>query len=297
MKKIFYLLIINTLLVFCVSFAHAQDSGTILPPPQAGTTLDSYTNPSPTPLLPILAGQVGDNQNERNYPLTSQKINLNSDTSSDNTTVGKENEGNKDTLDQATQNQINNLKSQVQGIKDKIDVLRQGAMQKFQDLKDKISTEKNQTKAKAKQAILVGREDALVRFDNAIQRIEDLRVKVEGQVTRMESQGIIVTDDLKGMSITAESKLNDARTKVVEANNLLAKSINQLSKDDKTKLASLTKDIQGLIKDAQKTLNDEVFGLRKLINPNANPPLPTKSDTIPNTGSVSTPTISTSSSQ
>ena len=291
MKKFKYLIIISAF-IFLVGagLALAQtSSGTILPPPQTGNTPGASTDI--TPLPPVPSDEIGQNPNGGNdrYPLPPQKEGGGAQVQNGNNTQGDQN------LDQNTQNKIQGLKAQMDIIKQKIQSLRDAAMQKLQGLKDKITNEKNKAKAKAKQDIVSGREEALVRFDDTIQRIEDQRTKVEKQVSKMEGQGTVISDEIKGLSVTAESKLNDARAKVVEINTLLAKSINQLSKEDKTKLQTLTKDTQGLIKDAQKALNDEVFGLRKLINPNAQPPVTPNPETAPGTSDVPTPGTSTSS--
>ena len=169
-----------------------------------------------------------------------------------------------------TMSRFEKEKRNVETVKEEVQVLREEAIEKLQDLKEKVKNEKDKVKAKVKEEILLGREQALERFDKAIERVENLKVKVEKQTVKMEARGIVIKDDLKNLSLQAESKLNEARAKMVEINDLLAKSTNQLSKEDKAKVVALTKEAQQLIKDAQKMLNEEIFELRKLLNSSTN---------------------------
>ena len=64
---------------------------------------------------------------------------------------------------------------------------------------------------------------------------------------------------------TAETKLNDAKTKIIDANALLAVSVDKLSEENKAKLKTLAKDIQSLIKEAHKALNDSIKSLKDAV--------------------------------
>ena len=148
-KKITYLLFISAFIFFIgASFALAQDSGgTSLPPPPQ-------------------TGAIPNTANSLDAATPTQGVNLDQNNNGD--------QG----LDQVTQNQISDLKTQVEAIKAKIDALRQAAVQKMDALKTKIQGQANKTKAKTQEAIIIGREQALNNFDTAIQRVEDLKTKV-----------------------------------------------------------------------------------------------------------------------
>jgi|GEM_PF-2371819 len=303
-KKITYLLFISSFVFLLGTFyALAQDSGGTSLPPGVGTGPGTTVNP-PTPTPPIPNTPPEANPLPKRSPLPPVKNNDGENTNTGDTTLGAPvpqgdnlNQNNEDQgLDQETQTTISDLKAQMETIKSKINDLRQVAIQKMNALKIKVQTQVNKVKAKTQGDIITGREEALGRFDTAIQRVEDLKIKVENQVTKIESQGTTITDDIKGLSVTAESKLNDARAKVVEINTILAKSTNQLSKDDKTKLTTLTNDTQTLIKDAQGTLNNEVVAIKKLLKISTPPAAENTSDTTPPTTTIPSPGTATSSS-
>ena len=257
MKNSKYIFITILTFLMGISMVSAQtSSGTILPPPNGGNAPESYDTD------PNLEKQERDRGMLR--PASGKE--------------GEEVDQNEDT----TKKEPRTLRARVEAVREELKELREGTIEKMQELKEKIKAEKNKAKAKIKEEIVLGREQALERFDTAIKKVEESKERVEKQVIKMESQGIVIKDEIKNLSINAESKLNEARGKVVEINSILAKSLNQLSKEDKTKINTLTKETQQTIKDAQKMLNEEVFELRKIINPSVEPIQP-PSPEIPTT--------------
>ena len=145
-----------------------------------------------------------------------------------------------------------------------IQELRDVAKQKIEDLKASIGKIKNKTKATMAQARILVREDALARFDQAIEKVSPLEDRVNAQITKLENKGFNVTPakDLVGV---ADEKILEAKQNSADASTLLSSSTNELAKDDKAKLVQLSQDIQSAIKDAQQSLNDAVKYLKTLI--------------------------------
>ena len=111
---------------------------------------------------------------------------------------------------------------------------------------------------------IIGRKKALEKFDNTISRISILKDKVNSNIEKFEIKGVDVTN-AENLMILAETTLNEAKTKITEANNLLSLSVDKLSIENKTVLKTLTKEIQNLLKDTHKILNDAVKSLKDSI--------------------------------
>lgn len=148
-------------------------------------------------------------------------------------------------------------------MKTEITTLRENAKQKMEDLKTKIQSVKDKVKAKIQEDRITGREEALSRFDNAISKIEDLKTKVATQVTKMQARGITIPATLNETSLSVDIKILDIKGKIAKSNEILATSTNELSKTQKTELTTLAQDIQTLVKETQKLLNDEVISLKQ----------------------------------
>ena len=163
-------------------------------------------------------------------------------------------------------------KADIQQIKDtavlekesaKADIakIRDASKQKMESLKANIQSIKNKTKAKVAETRIIGREDALQKFDNTIEKVDTLKENIDTKITKLEAQGINTTE-AKTAITTAENKITDAKTKIAEASTLLASSTNELSKNDKIQLKQLTLDIQSLIVDSHQALNQAVVSLK-----------------------------------
>ena len=59
--------------------------------------------------------------------------------------------------------------------------------------------------------------------------------------------------------------LNEAKTKIAEANALLSLSIDELSTENRTTLRTLAQDTQTLLKNAHQSLNDAIKSLRDAL--------------------------------
>ena len=108
---------------------------------------------------------------------------------------------------------------------------------------------------------IVGREKALERFDNAVERISEWQIKVEAKIAELEAKGVAVAT-AKDFLATSETKLTAAENKIVEINAVLAVSIDELTAENKTKLRTLAEETQTLVVEAHKALRDAIKSLK-----------------------------------
>ena len=146
-------------------------------------------------------------------------------------------------------------------MKERIETMRTEAKQKMKDLRAKIKEEKDAAKAEIKELRITGRERALVRFDVIVARINNLRNKIDARILKLGAKGLD-TAEAKGFLATADAKLGDTKAKIAEMNTLLSASIDELSKENKTKLVTLAQDTQKLIREAHLALGDAVKSLK-----------------------------------
>jgi hypothetical protein len=149
-------------------------------------------------------------------------------------------------------------------LRSKIEALRQEAKTKMEALKASIKNEKDAAKAKIKEARIASREKVLVRFDEVVKNLTDLEVRVNTKIAALEAKGVDTTA-AKASIATADAKLLEIKTKIADANTLLAKSINQLTVADKATLKTLVMDTQTLVKDARQALRDAVKSLKDSV--------------------------------
>lgn len=167
--------------------------------------------------------------------------------------------------EETTENKIKIFRAEREQIKEKVQSIREEAKQKMEDFKEKVKELKDKKKAKLQEERILGREQALERFDKTIEKIETSKDKVATQVSKMEVKGIIIPASVKDLSILAEAKIADAKVKIAEISTVLSSSTNILTKENKTKITTLTTETQALLKEAQKALNDEVLMLRQAL--------------------------------
>ncbi len=151
-----------------------------------------------------------------------------------------------------------------QEMKDKWVEMRMDAKAKMEALKSKIKEEKDAAKAKLKELRVTGRENALARFDVAIDRMDKLSDQVSLHITALGAKGVDVAA-AQSFVVTAEAKLDAAKTKTIEANDLLSKSADQLTAEEKTKLQTLAKETHSLLQEARMALKDAVKALKDAI--------------------------------
>jgi F0F1-type ATP synthase membrane subunit b/b' len=149
-------------------------------------------------------------------------------------------------------------------VKSKVDTLRAQATTKMEGLKEKIKTEKNKVTAKIKEERLKSREQALARFDVAIERVTTFENRVNVQMDKVAELGIDTTLAQTHVN-TAHTKLEEAKTKVLEIHTMLAASTDEIKGDNKTKLKTMVTDTENLLKDSYKTLNDAVKALKDSV--------------------------------
>lgn len=169
-------------------------------------------------------------------------------------------------INQIKENIVETTKIQREQIKQKIETLRENAKQQLENLREKINSEKNQAKAKIKETRIAGREQALEKFDNVVLKVQNSKEKSEAQIAKMEAQGIVIPTLVKDLSITAETKISEAKIKILETSGILTTSANELSKENKAKIVTLTKEIQILINEGQKASSDQVKALKQILN-------------------------------
>ena len=128
-------------------------------------------------------------------------------------------------------------------------------------LRANIKLEKDAVKAKIKETRVAVRENALKRFDEAVVRINNLKDRVNTQITKLLAKGVDTTN-AENLVATAETKLSDIKTKIAEANALLAVSVDELTAENKTALKTMVKEIETMLRDAHKALNDAVKALK-----------------------------------
>ena len=160
---------------------------------------------------------------------------------------------------------LQTLKQEVKEVKETvkadIEKIRTEAKVKMQALRSDIANEKDEAKAKIKNDRLVGRAKALDRFDQIIAQVTNLKDRLNARIAKIDATGTD-TSAAKAFVATAQTKLDDAKAKVVEIDTLLTNSIDQISKNDKTKLKTLTQEAQSLVKDAHNALKDAVKSLK-----------------------------------
>ena len=158
----------------------------------------------------------------------------------------------------------NQLKTRLEDMQKKNEIIREEAKQKIQNLKVKIKEEKDAVKEKIKETRITGRENALQKFDAAVARVSSLSDKINSQITKLKAKGVNVINAENFMT-TAETKLADAKTKIADANILFSNSINELTADKKATLKKLTQDIQTLLNDARSALNATIKSLKEAL--------------------------------
>jgi len=159
------------------------------------------------------------------------------------------------------QGERNEVRAQM---KERVEAMRMEAKQKMDALRVQIKGEKDAAKARIKELRITGREQALTRFDTAVERINNLKNKVDAYILTLEAKGLD-TAEAKSFLATANAKLNDATAKIAEMNALLSASIDELSKENRTKLVTLAQDTQKLIREAHLALGDAVKSLKDAV--------------------------------
>lgn len=180
-------------------------------------------------------------------------------------TSGEDNNGINDSKDQDVKIKRDAIKQEFgakrEEIKNQIEATREEAKTKMEALRENIKNEKDSVKAKIKENRIVGREKAMERFDGAVARVNSLKERINTQIAKFETKGLDVTE-AKATVATVDTNLDNAKTKIAEINTILAASVDQLSPENKTKISTLTQEIQALLVESQKSLKSAVKSLR-----------------------------------
>ncbi len=153
------------------------------------------------------------------------------------------------------------MRLKFEEIQKKDETRREEVKNKLDTLKAKIGEEKDAAKAKIKEARVMGREQALERFDVALARMTGLKDKINTVIDKLSAKGVATTT-AEGLTATAETKLGVITDKVAQIDALLTGSIDQLTPEDKTKLRTLAQETQTLIKEVHATLIDAIKSLK-----------------------------------
>ena len=131
----------------------------------------------------------------------------------------------------------------------------------MESLRESIKNEKDAAKVKIKENRITGRQNALDRFDKAIEKISVPEARVNALIEKMAAKGVDVAKAKSFMQIV-EAPLIEAKIKISEANTLFSVSINKLNAEQKNNLKTITKDIQTLINTAHQSLDNAVKALK-----------------------------------
>ncbi|MFN4181215.1 MAG: hypothetical protein ACK4FA_00755 [Candidatus Paceibacteria bacterium] len=152
------------------------------------------------------------------------------------------------------------LQKKREALRDQAEKLREEAKKKMEALKAKI-------KDTASLKRYEGRENALHRFDNQVEKVMELRDKVNTKIAELTAKGVDTTT-AKTHVANADIKFEEAKKKIAEMNVIFAGSTNQLSEANKTKLQTLAKEAGTLLKDAYNELKLAVKSLKEAVQPN-----------------------------
>lgn len=156
------------------------------------------------------------------------------------------------------------LKADRAEVLEQMRVAREEAKAKFEALRERIKEERDAAKAKIKELRLEVRGKFLERFDGAVARMEALEERVNAAIVRLGEKGID-TEDAEAFMVTADEKLEEAKEKITELNELLAKSIDQLTAEDKTSLRTLAQETQALLRETHEAIKSAVKSLREEV--------------------------------
>jgi hypothetical protein len=146
-----------------------------------------------------------------------------------------------------------------------IKITREEALKRMAELRASLKAEKNALKVKILEDRITGREKALERFDQAIERVENQKEKVEALIERFTAKGV-ETEKAVSLVTEADTKLYLAKEKTVEAHVLLSNSSEELTEEEKKVLQALSKEIQASIKTAHAKLNDAGKALKNAVS-------------------------------
>ncbi|MFA6257086.1 MAG: hypothetical protein WCT29_03120 [Candidatus Paceibacterota bacterium] len=162
-------------------------------------------------------------------------------------------------------------------LRKEFEVRREEAKQKMEGLREQLKKEKDAAKAKIGGERVLGREQALERFDGAVERMLGLKEKVDAVIARLEAKEVN-TVKAKEFSTTAETKIKAAKEKVLETTTLLTTSLDQLTAENKTQLRTLAQETQTLLTDARLALRDAVKSLKDEVKAKIEAEKPAEAD-------------------
>lgn len=143
-------------------------------------------------------------------------------------------------------------------------ILREQNRVKIEALKTAVRQETNTAQAQLKEEGLIGRELALARFDKAVDIVLGAIDRINAQFVRIEALGVNTTEAKKNLT-DADAKLVAAENKILEAHAIFAVSATDLSSANKTKLRTLAKEAETLIKDSRALVISTIQLLKENI--------------------------------
>lgn len=160
-------------------------------------------------------------------------------------------------------------KIRVQKSNEELKSLREAAQAKMDKLKDAALALKDKVKAENQQNRLIGRENALAKFDKAINLIEGTTARVKAQIPKLKAIGIS-TVLAESKLVEVQGKLDKAKVVVAESHDIFASTPNELTKTQKETLKNKAKEAQVLIKEAHEILTNVVRTLREAVKAKKN---------------------------
>lgn len=160
------------------------------------------------------------------------------------------------------------MKAKAEAARKVLQEKREALKEKAEKMREVAKTKMEALKAKAKDAASLrryeGRENALHRFDNQVEKVTTLRDRLQTKITEVEARGVDATV-AKTHIANADIKFEEAKTKIAEMNTVLASSTGELTTENKTKIQTLAKDAGTLLKDAYNELNLGVKALKEAV--------------------------------
>lgn len=159
------------------------------------------------------------------------------------------------------------MKNEVKSdLKVEIDSIRAQAKTKLEEIRNKITAEKDKTKAKIKEDRLTSRKAVVMNFEKVSASLAEKETALKSQIARAKSIGVDVTQAEKNL-VTFDAKLAEIKVKTTEAFTFIATlSVDKkLSDADKAKLKQSADSIQTLLKEAREALKTSMTSLRDAV--------------------------------
>lgn len=155
-------------------------------------------------------------------------------------------------------------KIEKETFEEKIKDFRKETKERFDIMREEIKKEKDSIKMKISEARLENREKALEKFNNALDRVKNLRNRLNEQIKKVEALKIDTTLAKANVAMVDE-KLKKAEENIIKINTILATKPNEITPETKKLLKTLSKETEDLLKLSYGVLRDTVKSLKEPI--------------------------------